>query len=222
MEAQAQLWSPFHECPDPSTDARVCGCTTAVQSSSCSACMGASENRYGCVWLPAGVEYITAVAVRGSAVRQAVVMETVTDPHGKCWPGNAIGPVARSADLSLPSTDAAPFTLEAVSTLFATEFYWGQCRVQGPAYVGSLVTLAALAALALCVVALCALSPVATKQDRRSHGGSVVAEGRLLSEDAAAQGAARPSVVALGSLLQPGSAQLDGIIVGRAIVPTML
>lgn len=151
-------------------------------------------------------------------MRQAVVMGAVTDQHGKCWPGNAIGPVAQSADLALASTDGAPFTLKAVSNLFAPEFYWGQCRVQGPGFVGSLVTLAALAALALCVASLWAVSAVGRK--RGAEG--VVAEGRLLTDDAAAQGATRLSGVAFGSLLHPGSVELDGIIVGRAVVPTML
>jgi hypothetical protein len=149
-------------------------------------------------------------------VRQTVVMGAVTDPHGKCWPGNAIGPVARSADLALTSTGAAPLTLKAVSNLFAPEFYWGQCQVQGAGFVGSIVTLAALAALALCGAGLRALSSVARKHGARR----MVAEGRLLTDDAAAR--TRQSGVAIGSLLQPGSVQLDGIIVGRAVVPTML
>jgi len=203
-----QLWDPFSACPDPATDARVCGCASAEQSASCGAC----SERLGCVWLTPGAEHTTAVAMHTSAVRQAVVMASTTDGRGKCWPGGATGPIERSADLLLTFGHFRDF--EAVSNLRPREFYWAQCRVQGVGFLGLLLTLAALGALLVCAAAAWLVAAVGRKRD----GRAVVTGTRLLREVEVAVG----SVV--GSRGEAGAstaAPSTVVVVGRA-VPTLL
>lgn len=159
------------------------------------------------------------MAMQGSSVRQAIVMEAMTDGQGHCWPGDAMGPLTLSADLLLVPDGQGLMALRAVSNLLVPEWYWGQCRVQGLGFIGSLVATAGLGALFLCALGAWLYSTFIQKRDV-----VIIAEGRLIAPRALVAGVSMISGTPAGALAASTHA-IDAapgqIVVGRAI-PALL